>query len=162
MKNIALRRKFIEMIATLLEDYGSPPIIGWVEGLLAIENKGLTQREISDKLSEILNDDRFATSLTSVNRALKSMERGKLIIKKGSRKSGFIYNFNTLSGVPIGLFQKMLSVNTKQLINLRNFKNQIIEIDDKSLLNGIEIHLTFSQTMIKFSQQILDNIKDSQ
>ena len=162
MKNNALRRKFIEMIGTVMEEYGSPPIVGWIEGLLALENKGLTQREISDRLSEILNDDQFATSLTSVNRALKSMEHSNLIIKKGSRKSGFIYNFNTLSGIPVGLFQNILSVNTKHLVNLRNFKNQIIETDDKSLLNGIEIHLTFSQTMVKFSQQILDDIKDNQ
>ena len=84
------------------------------------------------------------------------------IIKKGSRKKGYIYNLNTLSGIPIGIFQKILSVNTKHLANMQNFKNQIIETDDKSLLNGIEIQLTFSQTMIKFSQQLLDEIKDNQ
>ena len=163
MKNIALRRKFLLMIgSTVSEEYGLTPICGWIEGVFLMENKWLTQKEISDILSEILSDDHFATSLTSVNRALKSMEQFNLINKKGSRKIGYTYNLYMLSGIPIGIFQKVISVNMIFFDKLQNFKNQIAETDDKSLLNGIEIEIKLSQTFMKLYQKFLDEIKEGQ
>jgi len=162
MKNNVLRRKFVEMIATIMEEFRLTPIYGWIEGILRLENKDLTQREISDKLSEILKDDHYATSLTSVNRALNSMENENLIIRKGSRRVGYRYSFNKVSGTLIGLFENLLSKNTKLNQNLQIFKKQVLETNDKSLLNGIEIELTYSQTLMKFYQKILDEIKENQ
>jgi hypothetical protein len=101
----------------------------------------------------------FPTSLTSVNRALKSMELNKLILKRGSRKTGYKYYLNTLSGIPVGFFQKILAVNTKNLMDLQILKKEIVKSDDKSLLDGIETEISFSQTAIKYSQKILDELK---
>ena len=159
MKRNDLRKKFIELIGTAIEEYGLSPINGWIEGVLNIENKELSQREISDRLSEIMSEDHFPTSLTTVNRALKSMEDKNLIIKKGSRKSGYKYTMNTLSGIPIGFFQKILSVNIRHLENIQKFKAEIAKSDDKALLNGIETQIIFSESIIQYFQELLDRLK---
>lgn len=159
MTNRNLRNEYFKIIGEAIQEYGFSPLNGWIEALLSTENKGLTQREISDELSEILNDERFATSLTSVNRALKIMEANQIIIKEGSRKKGYKYYLNVLSGIPIGFFQKVLAVNTKNLMELQILKKKIVKSDDKSLLDGIEIEINFSQTAIKHLQKLLDELK---
>lgn len=161
MKNNTLRSKFIKTIATALEEYGLTPINGWIEGVLTIEDRGLTQKEISEKLSEILSEDHFATSLTSVNRGLKSMERNNLIIKEGSRKAGYKYTLNTISGIPIGFFEKILSVNIIHLESMQKLKSEISKANDSSLSNAVEMQITFSKTIITFFQKLIDEIKEN-
>lgn len=161
MNRNILRKKFIEIIATAIEEYGLSPLSGWIEGVLTLENRELTQKDISEKLSEILSEEHFPTSLTSVNRALKSMERNNLIVKKGSRKKGYTYTLNQLSGIPIGFFQKILTVNIQHLDNLQKFKKEIGETEDKSLLNAIEYQVNFSEAIIKYFRQLLDGLKQN-
>ena len=153
MKNTFLRSKYLKIIGTAVKEYGFSPINGWIEGLLTIENNGLTQIDISEKLTEIMNNVDFPTSLTSVNRALKSMELNNLIIKKGTRKEGYIYYLNKFSDIPVGFIQKVLAVNTKNLKDLQDLKEEIVKSDDKSLLDGIEIEINFSNTVIKYFRQ---------
>ena len=157
--NRELRNKYFKRIGDAIQDYGFSPIMGWIEALLSIENRGLTQKEISEKLTEILSHEDSATSLTSVNRALKIMEANQMIIKQGSRKRGYKYYLKLLSGIPTGFFQKVLVVNKENLHHLLILKKEIENSKDIELSKGINIEIKFSQTLLDFSTEFLERIK---
>jgi DNA-binding transcriptional regulator GbsR (MarR family) len=157
--NKELRNKYFKRIGEAIQDYGFSPIMGWIEALLSIEKRGLTQKEISETLTEVLSHEDSATSLPSVNRALKIMEANQMITKKGSRKKGYKYFLNLLSGIPTGFFKKVLTVNKENLQHLLVLKEEIEKSDDKDLTKGINIEIMFSQTLVDFSSEFLERLK---
>ncbi len=89
-----LRKKYLKLLGEIYVEYGFPEIVGWIDGIIAIESKPLTQSEISKKLSNIINRDDAFTSVSSVNRAIKYLEAYGAIRKKGNRKIGYKYSSN--------------------------------------------------------------------
>ena len=120
-----LRREFILAIGEAYVQFGYPSYCGWVEALLLLEPKEWTQQGISDRLSEVLDGPKYATSVPSVNRALKLLENYGIVSKTGSRKTCYNYRLVDSANAAISMLQQMSTMS-------RNFVERLDEIAEKN------------------------------
>ena len=143
-----LRKKFLIAIGKNYRGYGFAPINGWIEALLGLENKEMSQTEISDALSEIIASEDAPTSIPSISRALRVMEDNEVIIKTGSRKSGYSYKINYETGIIIRLFKKYLKINTESVERLKKLRSMIDKTRDIKLEKAIKMKMYRSLAII--------------
>ncbi|TFG33340.1 hypothetical protein EU527_08235 [Candidatus Thorarchaeota archaeon] len=106
-----MRKEFMMIIGETYDQYGYPEYCGWIEGLLLLEQKEWSQRDISQRLGEIFPESKYPTSVPSVNRALKILESYGVVERTGSRKTGFRYSLLTSSNLLISMLQQLQIVN---------------------------------------------------
>ncbi|TFG28426.1 hypothetical protein EU527_17350 [Candidatus Thorarchaeota archaeon] len=106
-----MRKEFMMIIGETYDRYGYPEYCGWIEGLLLLEQKEWSQRDISQRLGEIFPESKYPTSVPSVNRALKILESYGVAERTGSRKTGFRYSLHTTSNLLISMLQQLQIVN---------------------------------------------------
>ena len=115
MASSDLRKEFLETIGKTYDTYGYPEYCGWIEGLLMLEQKEWTQQGISERLKELFSDSKYPTSVPSVNRALKILESYGIILKTGSRKSGYRYSLVSASNILSSMFFRQPGVSYSDL-----------------------------------------------
>ena len=143
-----LRKKFLVAIGKIYHGYGLAPINGWIKALVSLENKEMSQTEISIGLSEIIASEDAPTSVPSISRALRVMEDNEVILKTGSRKGGYSYKINYETGIIIRLFKKYLKINTEAVERFKKLKTMIDKTNDAKLQKAIKMEYYRSLAII--------------
>ncbi|MFX1535834.1 MAG: hypothetical protein ACFFDI_16590 [Promethearchaeota archaeon] len=151
------RKKFFILMGKYYEEFGYPRLCGWIDSLLMLEPQDWTQEGISRQLSEIFYDSDQPTSLASVNRALKILEKYGTIIKSGSRKLGYKYRAAPSSTILTSMFNQFITTNEKVIRELMGLKGEREFEDDQKLQEIVE----FEINGIELFNQLLKNIVDS-
>ncbi|MHA2140993.1 MAG: hypothetical protein ACXADC_12490 [Candidatus Thorarchaeota archaeon] len=154
-----LRKEFLETIGKTYDTYGYPEYCGWIEGLLMLEQKEWTQQGISERLKELFSDSKYPTSVPSVNRALKILESYGIILKTGSRKSGYRYRLVSASNIASSMFHQLLVVNQdfiKKMEVLRS-KNRKVDSD---LSRAISSQISMAKAWNLIVEQIIESMQD--
>ncbi len=125
MASTDLRREFILTIGDAYVQFGYPAYCGWVEALLLLEPDEWTQQGISDRLSQVLDDPKYATSVPSVNRALKLLKTYGIVSRTGSRKTGYKYRLVDSANAALSMLQQMSFMS-------RRFVERLEEISKKN------------------------------
>lgn len=153
------RKKFFDLLAKNYEEYSFPTLCGWIEALMHLEPKKWTQKDLSNRLSELFTNPDSTTSLSSVNRAVKILEEYGTILKTGSRKIGYYYTLSPDSQVVINMFQHMLNTNNIFINELAAIlKTENLSKDEK-LQKTIRGQLTEAEKLSKFLVNLLDSYK---
>lgn len=139
------------------EEFGYPRLCGWIDALLMLEPQDWTQEGISQRLSEIFSETDQPTSLASVNRALKILEKYGTIIKSGSRKLGYKYRAAPSSTILTSMFNQFITTNEKIVRELVELKGVGMGEDDPKLQEIVE----FEINGIELFNQLLKNIVTS-
>ncbi|MFW9843936.1 MAG: hypothetical protein ACFFEV_05120 [Candidatus Thorarchaeota archaeon] len=112
MTSEKLRKEFLTIIGKTYDTYGYPEYCGWIEGLLHLEDKKWSQKEISNRLGEIFPASKYPTSVPSISRALKILEEYGVVEKSGSRKTGYRYTIVNSSNLIQSMVHQLMAVNT--------------------------------------------------
>ncbi len=156
------RQKFLEIIGSSYQNYGFPPICGWIEALLGIEKKGLTQVEISYLLSKLMEDN-TGTSVSSVNRAMKILVPYGSVIRKGTAKEGYKFELNTDPDFFDSFIHNFINVNKRTLRLLKKLKQDSLNTEDVNLIEAIDgeiFNLKYMDEYLKESKKILYDLKE--
>ncbi|MFX0108845.1 MAG: hypothetical protein ACFE7R_11210, partial [Candidatus Hodarchaeota archaeon] len=79
-----------------------------------------TQKGISTRLSELVPDSKYPTSIPSVNRALKVLETYGVVQKTGSRKTGYRYQIASGTNLGISMLHQLIAVNRNFITSMKN------------------------------------------
>lgn len=153
-----LRKEFLEIVGKAYDHYGYPEYCGWIEGLLLLEPQEWSQRKLSERLSDLFST---STSVPSVNRALKILERYGIIEKAGSRKIGYSYRLHSSSNLVLSMFQQLLSVNHDFIVNLRALETKNKKRDSE-LHSAIATEITMAKIWERVMEQILASMENIQ
>ncbi len=151
----SLRKEFLEIVGKAYAHYGYPEYCGWIEGLLILEPKDWTQKDLSERLGELFST---STSIPSVNRALKVLESYGVVEKEGSRKIGFTYRLRPSSNLILSMFQQLLTVNQDFIRKLQALE-QKNQKKDSSLRNAITIESTMAKIWNQSMEQIIASLQ---
>ncbi|MGD9396224.1 MAG: hypothetical protein PVJ05_07340 [Candidatus Thorarchaeota archaeon] len=161
MASSGLRKEFLEIIGKTYETYGYPEYCGWIEGLLLLESKEWTQQGISERLKELFPDSKYPTSVPSVNRALKILESYGIILKTGSRKSGYRYSFVSSSNIVSSMFHQLLIVNQDFIGKMKALRSKNRK-KDSELSRAISSQISVAQVWNDVVEQIIGSMQDKQ
>ncbi|NWF94547.1 MAG: hypothetical protein HXY34_00220 [Candidatus Thorarchaeota archaeon] len=161
MEETELRREFLMTIGRAYRSYGFPEYYGYVEALLALESGELSQQMISHKLREILPEPKYATSVPSVNRALKVLESYGVAEKTGSRKTGYGYRFMSSSSLIASMLQQILQGNRQFVERLRTLTVQN-KGKDRSLSRAIAAEIEIAEVWDTIIGQSLSSLSGKQ
>jgi DNA-binding transcriptional regulator GbsR (MarR family) len=156
-----LRKEFLEIIGKSYDTYGYPEYCGWIEGLLMLEQKEWTQQGISDRLKEIFPDSKYPTSVPSVNRALKILEGYGIILKTGSRKSGYRYGLVSSSNIVSSMFNQLLVVNQDFIGKMESLRSKSGN-KDSDLNRAISSQISVAKTWNDIVERIINSMQDEQ
>jgi DNA-binding transcriptional regulator GbsR (MarR family) len=156
-----LRKEFLEIIGKTYDTYGYPEYCGWIEGLLTLEQKEWTQQGISKRLKELFPDSKYPTSVPSVNRALKILERYGIILKTGSRKSGYKYSLVSSSNIVSSMFYQLLVVNQDFIKKMEALSSKNRKVDS-DLTRAISSQITMAKIWNRAVEQIIESMQDEQ
>jgi DNA-binding transcriptional regulator GbsR (MarR family) len=154
-----LRKEFLEIIGRTYDTYGYPEYCGWIEGLLMLEQKEWTQQGISDRLKELFPDSKYPTSVPSVNRALKILESYGIILKTGSRKSGYRYGLVSSSNIVSSMFHQLLVVNQDFIGKLEALRSKSRK-KDSALSRAISSQISVATIWSDVVEQIIESMQD--
>ncbi len=154
-----LRTEFLEVIGKTYDTYGYPEYCGWIEGLLMLEQKEWTQQGISDRLKELFPDTKYPTSVPSVNRALKVLESYGIILKTGSRKSGYRYSLVSSSNIVSSMFYQLLVINQEFIMKMNELSSRTKKTD-RELNRAITTQISVAKTWSKVVEQIIESMQD--
>ncbi|MHA2426249.1 MAG: hypothetical protein ACXAEF_15780 [Candidatus Thorarchaeota archaeon] len=159
MTSSDLRKEFLEIIGRTYDTYGYPEYCGWIEGLLMLEQKEWTQQGISDRLKELFPDSKYPTSVPSVNRALKILESYGIILKTGSRKSGYRYGLVSSSNIVSSMFHQLLVVNQDFIGKLEALRSKSRK-KDSALSRAISSQISVATIWSDVVEQIIESMQD--
>ena len=153
-----IRKNYLEILGKTYIEYSFPQIVGWIEGVLTLEDKPLNQTEISKKISEIIRKEDAPSSISSVSRALKIMESYGVVIKKGSRKIGFTYQIVKESAFIEGFLKNFINISLKWMNEISELQNNAKKKNDLSLVNAIETYIRCSKLIAEVMNLCLDRL----
>lgn len=153
-----LRKEFLEIIGKTYDNYGYPEYCGWIEGLLLLEPKEWSQRDISKRLGELFST---STSVPSVNRALKILESYGIVEKEGSRKIGFRYRLQSSSNLAFSMFQQFLVLNQVLIAKLEALETKNKKADSE-LSRAIFSEITMTKIWNRAVEQAIESMQDEQ
>ena len=87
---------------------------------MLLEPQDWTQRGISTRLRELFPESKYPTSIPSVNRALKVLETFGVVVKTGSRKTGYMYQIVSSTSLGISMLQQLIVVNQNFMANMKD------------------------------------------
>lgn len=166
--NNEIRRKFLLLLGSTYKEYGMSANLGWIEGILGLEDQELMQAEISEALRDIMGNEKLGTSISSVNRALRVLKNYGAIKESGSAKIGFKYRISMEYDFFEIFMQSFLRLNKKALRSLKKMHKEAIAVSednllDEQLINAIKNEITYMQLMDEYLVQciqLLKNIKE--
>jgi DNA-binding transcriptional regulator GbsR (MarR family) len=161
LASISLRKEFLEIIGKTYVTYGYPEYCGWIEGLLTLEQKEWTQQGISERLKGLFPDTKYPTSVPSVNRALKILENYGIILKTGSRKSGYRYQLVSSSNIVSSMFHQLLIVNQDFIAKLESLRSKTRKTDT-ALSRAISSQISVARIWNEVVEQIIKSMQDEQ
>jgi DNA-binding transcriptional regulator GbsR (MarR family) len=129
LSSVILRREFLLTLGAAYSQYGYPEYCGWVEGLLLLEPQEWTQHGISERLSEILPEPQYPTSVPSVNRALRLLKSYGIVKRQGSRKSGYLYHVVDSASVAASMVEQLAAINTQFIHGMEDLRDRNKEKD---------------------------------
>ena len=144
MSSSSLRREFLLTLGEAYSQYGYPEYCGWVEGLLLLERQEWTQQGISERLSELLPEPQYPTSVPSVNRALKILTSYGIVKQEGSRKSGYVYRLVDSASVAASMVEQMAAINTQFVSGMENLRARN-KRKDKQLDKALNAEITMAR-----------------
>ena len=153
------RKEFFTILGKNYERYSLPPLCGWIEALLLLQPKDWTQRDISQRLSELFSESDYSTSLSSVNRALKILEDYGAIAKSGSRKLGYTYNLAPSSKVVTNMFLRFISYNDSFIEDLSALKKKRQLEEDSVLQHIIKTQIEGYSVFNQFLKQFIESFE---
>jgi DNA-binding transcriptional regulator GbsR (MarR family) len=156
-----LRKEFLEIIGKTYDTYGYPEYCGWIEGLLLLEQEDWTQQGISERLKELFPDSKYPTSVPSVNRALKILESYGILLKTGSRKSGYRYRLVSSSNIVSSMFYQLLVVNQDFIGKMEALRSKNRKADS-DLSRAISSQISVAKTWNNVVEQILESMQEEQ
>ena len=159
MASSDLRKEFLEIIGKTYETYGYPEYCGWIEGLLLLEQEVWTQQGISERLKELFPDSKYPTSVPSVNRALKILESYGIILKTGSRKSGYKYSLVSSSNIVSSMFYQLLVVNQDFIRKMEDLRSKNRKADSE-LSRAISSQISVAKIWNRVVEQIIGSMQD--
>ncbi|MHA2251374.1 MAG: hypothetical protein ACXAD7_13515 [Candidatus Kariarchaeaceae archaeon] len=156
------RKKYLEIIGQYYKQYGYPELGGWIEGLLTIEpDTKWTQQNIAQRLSKEFALSKKATSVPSVNRALKLLEMFSMIQKEGSRKIGYTYQIAPSQFYISSIFDSFIYANNQFISSLSELSEDIKHSEDGILQTTVKIYKNLLEIMNKgFNKALLSIKKD--
>jgi len=152
------RKEFFTILGKNYERYSLPPLCGWIEALLLLEPKDWTQRDISQRLSELFSESDYSTSLSSVNRALKILEDYGAIEKSGSRKIGYTYMLAPSPKMLTNMFLKFISYNDSLIHDLSLLKEDEQFEGDSLLHKVIEAQIEGYTAFTQFLKHFIESL----
>jgi DNA-binding transcriptional regulator GbsR (MarR family) len=152
-----LRREFLTLIGTTYDQYGYPEYCGWIEGLLLLEPKKWTQREISTRLNALFPESKYPTSVPSVNRALKILENYGVVEKTGSRKTGYHYAIASSSNLVISMLLQFITINRSFIVRLEDLSASIPK-QDSGLSTAVDAELKAARIWDRTLSRVVDLI----
>ncbi|MFX1561120.1 MAG: hypothetical protein ACFFBL_11080 [Promethearchaeota archaeon] len=161
MASSELRKEFLEIIGKTYGIYGYPEYCGWIEGLLLLEQQEWTQHGISERLREVFPESKYPTSVPSVNRALKILESYGIILKAGSRKSGYRYQLVSSSNIVSSMFHQLLLINQEFISKMETLRSKNRK-KDSELSRAISSEISVAKIWNDVVQQILESMQDEQ
>ena len=156
-----LRKEFLGIIGKTYDTYGYPEYCGWIEGLLTLEQEEWTQQGISKRLKELFPDSKYPTSVPSVNRAMKILENYGIILKTGSRKTGYRYRLVSSSNIVSSMFQQLLVINQDFITKLETLRKKNRK-SDKELSRAISSQISVAKAWSDIVAQIVGSVQDEQ
>jgi len=156
-----LRKEFLVTIGKTYEIYGYPEYCGWIEGLLQLEQKEWTQQGISERLKELFPETKYPTSVPSVNRALRILENYGIILKTGSRKSGYKYQLVSSSNIVSSMFQQLLVVNQDYIGKMEALRSKNLK-KDSDLSKAISSQISVAKIWNDIMEQIITSMQNEQ
>jgi DNA-binding transcriptional regulator GbsR (MarR family) len=153
------RKKFIEAHGRYYYELGYPKLCGWIEGILATEIRNInwTQQRITSELTKIFHKEDKATSLSSVNRALKILEKYGLIKKSGTRKEGYFYILAAGENYIQKMFNTFLKANENYIKSLETLLS-MQEINQKEYKPTVSMYLSFTQIFNSEFQLLIERM----
>jgi hypothetical protein len=151
------RKEFFKILGEYYKMFGYPYYYGWVEALLVVEPKKRTQKSISRRLSELFPSG-SATSVPSVNRALKVLESYGVIKKEGSRKLGYTYELICGPGMIEGMFRQFIHTGQAFAATLAILREKVRPDEDPSLYKAAETYIEGVTLMTSLFEKILAEI----
>jgi DNA-binding transcriptional regulator GbsR (MarR family) len=156
-----LRREFLVIMGESYDQYGYPSYCGWIEGLLLLETRVWTQKDISEHLHRLFPESKYPTSVPSVNRALKLLETYGVVEKSGSRKIGYKYRLMPSSSLIVTMLQMFMAVNQNFLKKLEDLSSQNIE-DDPELKNAITYQVNGAKLWGELIEKLLKSVSGTE
>ena len=112
-------------------------------------------------MKELFPDTKYPTSVPSVNRALKVLESYGIILKAGSRKSGYRYSLVSSSNIVSSMFYQLLVIN-QEFITKMNELSRRTKKTDRELNRAISTQLSVAKTWNKVVEQLIESMQDEQ
>jgi len=152
------RKELFTILGKNYERYSLTPLCGWIEALLLLEPKEWTQRDISQRLSDLFSEPDYSTSLSSVNRALKILENYGAIEKSGSRKSGYTYKLSSSSKMLTNMFVRFISYNDAFIKDLSFLKENEQLGEDSVLRKIINAQIEGTKILTQVYKSLMESI----
>jgi DNA-binding transcriptional regulator GbsR (MarR family) len=156
-----LRKEFLTTIGETYATYGYPEYCGWIEGLLHLEKREWSQKDISERLGELFPESKYPTSVPSVSRALKIIEDYGVVSKTGSRKTGYRYSIVTTSNLFHSMVHNLMTINTEFIDKLEVIANKNRK-NDADLKRATTIQIKMAKLWNKALLQILNSTSSDQ
>ena len=144
-----IRTEFIHLYESIFTRRGLPPIMGRIVAVFLLEERELTQQEISELVGY---------SVSSVNRALDDMiSRGILSKRKDARSlRQFVYRMNLdMREMAGGILKVVIESTTTSIEELRSLLNRMVTLKPKKAENDEFLRI---KTILRKNEEYLASL----
>jgi hypothetical protein len=131
---------------------------GWIEGLLHLEKGVWSQKTISERLEAIFSEPQYATSVPSVNRAMKILETYGVVSKTGSRKMGYTYTLTPASSLTSTMLSQMIAMYEDFIDRMKEIRKQAAE--DRDLQRAVKNQVRAAEEWNRVIGKALEIMKE--
>ncbi len=129
-----LRETLFDIFAKYYEEYGIPGLCGWIDTLFLFEPQDpngnqWTQRAISKRLTELFPSEKYPTSVSSINRAIRINEKYGTLLKEGTHKSGYTYKATPGTEMILKIFEGFIDKTNVCINDLKQLLRQCQDSD---------------------------------
>jgi len=160
------RKHFFQILGHQYSLYGYPSILGKIEGLLTLHpDREWTQVEISQELNRIFPKKNDPTSVSTVNRAMKTLEIYGVVIKHGTRKLGYTYKIGSRASYLVKMFEVFLHSTQSYIEDLGTLQKEFSLSDetinhDEILIEAVNFHLKGSKILELELEKLISSIRN--
>jgi DNA-binding transcriptional regulator GbsR (MarR family) len=143
----------------MYDQYGYPQYCGWIEGLMLLEPQEWTQRGISTRLRELFPESKYPTSVPSVNRALKVLETYGVVVKTGSRKTGYLYRIASSTSLGVSMLQQLIIVNQNFIARMKELSSRNKKTDT-ALMKALNAEIKAIRVWDQALEKVLEYLSE--
>ncbi len=166
--SLKARKHFFKILGQQYSLYGYPSILGWIEGLLTLyPEREWTQIETSQELNKIFPEKNNPTSVSTVNRAMKTLEIYGVVIKQGTRKLGYTYKIGSRASYLVKMFEVFLYSTQSYIVDLETLQKEFsLSIENKNhdeiLIDAVNFHLKGSKILELELEKLISSIRSKE